>query len=63
MSHLNTLKMGKRMRTRAEAIPRHGLTSFFEGTFACLQNGQVSKEPSGSAAKSKRSKGPAHDAK
>ncbi len=35
--------MAQRLRAEAEAIRRHGLTNFFEHTFACLRYGQVSK--------------------
>jgi hypothetical protein len=36
-------EMAQRLRVEAEAIRRHGLTNFFEHTFACLRYGQSSK--------------------
>lgn len=39
----NKQAMAQRLRAEAEAIRRHGLTNFFEHTFACLRYGQAMK--------------------
>lgn len=43
MSSEDKREMARRLRAEAEAIRRHGLTNFFEHTFACLRYGQVMK--------------------
>ena len=37
-------EMARRLRAEAEDIRQHGLTNFFEHTYACLRYGQASKE-------------------
>lgn len=37
-------EMAQRLRAEASEIRRHGFTSFFGHTFACLRYGQASKE-------------------
>ena len=37
-------EMARRLRAEAERIRTHGLTNFFEHTYACLRYGQVSKD-------------------
>jgi hypothetical protein len=44
MSRAEKYQIAQRLRAEAEAIRRHGLTNFFEHTFACLRFGQVMKE-------------------
>ena len=44
MSRAEKYQTAQRLRVEAEAIRRHGLTNFFEHTFACLRFGQVMKE-------------------
>jgi hypothetical protein len=41
MSPEDNREMARRLRAEAEAIRRHGLTNFFEHTFACLRYGQA----------------------
>lgn len=38
------LDMAKRLRAEAEDIRRHGLTNFFDHTYACARYGQASKD-------------------
>ncbi|MBI4466911.1 MAG: hypothetical protein HY656_05755 [Acidobacteria bacterium] len=44
MSTTDKAEMARRLRAEAEDIRRHGLTNFFEHTYACLRYGQASKE-------------------
>ncbi len=44
MSSAEKLEMVRRLRAEAEQIRRHGITNFFEHTYACLRYGQVMKD-------------------
>jgi hypothetical protein len=44
MNRAEKLEMARRLRAEAEGIRRHGLTNFFEHTYACVRYGQASKE-------------------
>ena len=44
MSSSNKLEMALRLRAEAKSIRRHGLTNFFEHTYACLRYGQAMKD-------------------
>lgn len=44
MSGADKSEMVRRLRAEAEQIRRHGLTNFFQHTFACQRYGQVSKQ-------------------
>lgn len=44
MSPADKHEMARRLRGEAENIRRHGLTNYFEHTFACLRYGQASKD-------------------
>jgi len=43
MGRVEKYEMAQRLRFEAEAIRRHGLTNFFEHTFACLRYGPIMK--------------------
>lgn len=44
MSSPDKHEMARRLRLEAEEIRRHGLTNFFEHTYACSRYGQASKD-------------------
>ena len=44
MTTSEKFEMARRLRAEADEIRRHGLTNFFEHTFACARYGQASKD-------------------
>ena len=44
MTTVDKHDMARRLRLEAEKIRKHGLTSFFDHTYACLRYGQASKD-------------------
>lgn len=44
MTTVDKRDMARRLRLEAEKIRKHGVTSFFDHTYACLRYGQASKD-------------------